>query len=298
MTRSPRILVAYKKSSYHRYVLDEEDSTVKRLLDADHISVQNLEKSHESHQRSLAELLEHLEQRGLSYESRFRGDVTDCDDFDLVVAVGGDGTVLDLSHRLDDTPIVSINSDPKLSVGYFSAGTAYDFPRILEDIVDGTSTPVQLRRFHIAIDGNRCGPPVLNDVLISHQNPAAVSAYFLKVGPHPAEEQKSSGVWISTPAGSTAAIRSAGGLVLPFDSDHLQYLVREPFPPRQGGYRFLKGIHPIENELEVISRMRAGIVFIDGPHMRFDFTMGSTLSIDPAAPPLSIYGLQEERRTG
>ncbi len=297
MTQSPRLLVAYKKSRYQQLVVEQQDPTIEGLLDQGHISVQNLKKSHDNHRRSLAELKVHLDDLGLDYELEYRGDVADADGFDLVIALGGDGTVLDLSHRIGTTPLVAVNSDPELSMGYFSAGTAYDFPRIIEKIVDDEWDPVELDRFHVALDGNRVGPPVLNDILISHQNPAAVSSYFLKVGPHPAEEQKSSGVWISTPAGSTAAIRSAGGLVLPFDSDHLQYLVREPFPPREGGYRFLKGIHPFDDGLEVISRMREGTVFVDGPHISFEFPVGCTLTIDPDAPPLWLYGLKEERRT-
>ncbi len=296
MKTSPRILVAYKKSRYQQLVVEQSDPTITDLLAREHISVRSLEKSHRSHCRSLDELVDHLEKLGMDYEMAYRGDVAETDGPDLIVAVGGDGTVLDLSHRIESTPLMAINSNPESSVGYFSAGTAYDFPRLLEAIVEGKCDPVSLRRFYTCIDGERRGPPVLNDILISHENPAAVSYYFIKIGAHPAEAQKSSGVWIATPAGSTAAIRSAGGLVLPFDSDNLQYLVREPFPPRQGGYRFLKGIQPFGERFEIISRMRQGLVFVDGPHLQFDFPIGSSLKIDPGAPLLSIYGLQQQRR--
>ncbi len=297
MNSSPRILAAHKKSRYEQLVVDRGDQRIIELLDADHISVQGLKKSHEAHQRSVEELVRHLEAEGADYDLIYRGNVEDTSDYDLIVAIGGDGTVLDLSHRIGEQPILAINSVPDTSVGYFSGGTAFDFPRLLQRIIDGRIQPVQLRRFHPRIDGEVCGPPVLNDILIAHENPAAVSSYYLQIGSHPAEKQKSSGVWVTTPAGSTAAVRSAGGLVLPFGSGNLQYLVREPFPPREGGYRFLKGIQPLEDPLEVISRMRRGTVFIDGPHMRCEFPIGSSLSIDPGAPPLSIYGLQEERRT-
>ncbi len=292
------ILVAYKKSRYQRLVDEEQDPAIVDLIDRDHISVQDLENSHRSHRRSLEEIVDHLDAQGAHYDLCYRGDIDEVEGYGLVIAVGGDGTVLDLSHRVDDTPILSINSDPDSSVGYFSAGTAYDFPRLYEQIVDDDADPVRLRRFHIRIDDKRLGPPILNDVLVSHPNPAAVTTYFLKIGAHPAEAQKSSGIWISTAAGSTAAIRSAGGLVLPLDSDNLQYLVREPFPPREGGYRFLKGIHPSREPLEVISGMRKGAVFVDGPHLSFEFPIGSTLSIDADAPDLSVFGLQKERRTG
>lgn len=298
MTAEPlRILVAYKKSRYEQYILDEQDPLVEGLLAAQHESVRSLMVSHEAHQQSLDQIVSHLKQHEVDLSIKYRGDVEDVTGFDLVVAAGGDGTVLDLSHRIKETPILAINTDPGASVGYFSAGTAEEFPHLLAQIREGSLLPVSLRRFRVQIDGEVVGPAVLNDILISHVNPAAVSAYFIKVGGHPAESQRSSGIWISTPAGSTAAIRSAGGLVLPFNSQNLQYLVREPYPPAKGGYRFLKGIQPFEDHLEVVSRMREGKVFLDGPHLVFDLPIGATLTIDSAATPLSIYGLQEERRT-
>lgn len=296
MKTSPRILVAYKKSRYEQLVIEQGNPRIIDLLERGHVSVRSLKRSHHAHCRSVDKIVDHLDDTGADYQVSYRGEVSDTDGFDLIIAVGGDGTVLDLSHRIESTAIVAINSNPESSVGYFSAGTAHDFPRILESILSGPCEPVQLRRFYTCIDGERRGPPVLNDILVSHANPAAVSYYFLAIGSHPAEAQKSSGVWIASPAGSTAAIRSAGGLVLPYGSDNLQYLVREPFPPRQGGYRFLKGIQAFDDHLEIISRMRQGQVFIDGPHLTFDFPIGSSLTIDPEAPLLTIYGLQQERR--
>ena len=297
MTSPPRILVAYKKSRYEQFILDEGDPDVSELIEAGHISVRSLMSSHEAHGRSLETLVTHLEESGLDFDLQFRGDVESVQDYSLIVALGGDGTVLDLSHHVATTPIVAINSDPHSSVGYFSAGTALEFPQILEAILSREMAPTLLRRFHVRINDELIGPPVLNDILICHANPAAVSSYFIKVGNHPTEAQKSSGIWVSTPAGSTAAIRSAGGLVIPFGTENLQYLVREPYPPASGGYRFLKGIHHFEEHFEVTSRMREGRVFLDGPHLDFALPIGTTLTIDSGAPSLALFGLHEDRRT-
>jgi NAD+ kinase len=292
-----KILVAFKKSRYEQFVLEERDPNVEELIAARHLSVERLKTSHRAHRTSLDHLIARLDSRGLPFDLEYRGDVTDLSGYDLVIAVGGDGTVLDLSHRAGSTPLLSINSDPDSSVGYFSAGSASDIDRLLDRILMHGWEPAHLRRFHIRLDGHLMGPPVLNDILISHANPAAVSSYSLKVGSHPAEAQKSSGIWVSTPAGSTAAVRSAGGFVLPYGSENIQYVVREPYPPAEGGYRFLKGIHPFDEHFEVISRMREGMVFLDGPHLSFPFPLGCTLVLEPDAPDLAIYGLQEERRT-
>ncbi len=297
MKPSPKILVTYKKSRYEQYVLDEADADVIRLLAEDHLSVRSLADSHRIHNESLESICKALDDRGLIYDRVFRGDVENIDNYDLIISVGGDGTVLDLSHRIQNTPMLAINSDPGMSVGFFSAGTAENFPFLIDDIVFGNARPVTLKRFAIKINGVQCGFPVLNDVLVTNANPAAVSNYLLKVGEHPFEPQMSSGIWLSTAAGSTGAIRSAGGFVLPVDSENLQYLVREPYPPKSGGYRFLKGIQHIADPIEVISRMREGRVFLDGPHTSFEFTLGDLVSVDPSAPSLNIYGLQQTRRT-
>ncbi len=297
MDSNPHILVAHKRSAYEKYVLEEHDESVAQLVSENDISVRTLKRSHEAHTRSLDDICEHLSSCGIGFEKRYRGDVDDTSGYDLVVTVGGDGTVLDLSHRITDTPLLAINSDPQSSIGYFCAGTAADFGELLERTLEGRWEPFELRRFRTTINDETASVPVLNDVLISHSNPAAVSHYLLTVDENEPEEQKSSGIWVSTPAGSTAAIRSAGGYVLPLDSRRLQFLVREPYPMRSHTYHFLKGIRPLGERFEVISKMNDGRIFVDGPHISYEFSIGDVVAVDADAPPLVMYGLDERRRT-
>ena len=293
-----RVLVVYKKSRYEQYVLLEHDAAVRELVEHRDVSVTRYLESHEAHTRSLELIREHLTARGVSFEARFRGDVgrVEDDQWDLVVTVGGDGTVLDLSHRLERAPVLAINSDPRSSVGYFCAGTADDFPRLLDRVASGGWEPFALHRFGLTLNEARIEEFILNDVLIAHGNPAAVSSYILQVDDH-AEQQKSSGIWLSTPAGSTAAIRSAGGLVMPLADDNFQYLVREPYPPPTGAYRLVKGIRPNRGRFEVISKMREGCVYLDGPHIAYPFVIGDRLSVRHDVPSLRIYGIDERRRS-
>ena len=297
MDHKPHILLAHKKSAYEKLVLEKHDETVAKLISQDDISVRTLKRSHEAHTRSLDEICEHLSSCGIPFDKQYRGDVEETSGFDLVVTVGGDGTVLDLSHRITDTPMLAINSDPESSIGYFCAGTAEEFAELLERTLEDRWEAFELRRFHMTINDEISSVPVLNDVLISHCNPAAVSHYLLQIDGNEPEEQKSSGIWVSTPAGSTAAIRSAGGYVLPLDSRRLQFLVREPYPMRSRTYHFLKGIRPLGERFEVISKMHDGRIFVDGPHISYPFSIGDIVAIDAAAPPLKIYGLDERRRT-
>jgi len=47
--------------------------------------------------------------------------------------------------------------------------------QMLDDILDGNTKPVELTRISTFIDGVRIDAPALNDILIAHPNPAAIS---------------------------------------------------------------------------------------------------------------------------
>jgi NAD+ kinase len=135
----------------------------------------------------------------------------------------------------------------------------------------------------------------LNDLLVAHANPAAMTSYILDIG-SVSESQRSSGLWIATAAGSTAAIRAAGGRILPLRSRKLQYLVREPYNGDRCRYRLRQGIIGPETLLAVTSRTRRGRLFIDGPHLHFFLGLGDVLTVTTAATPLRVLGLDGNRR--
>ena len=289
-----KILVAHKKSRYQKLVVEREDPHVADLIAQKDASVASFERAHQRHTESVERVVEVLERARVPFELVAREDVSDPDHVDLVVSVGGDGTVLDLSHKLTWTPVLGINSDPDRSVGYFCAGTAHDFEALLRRTLDGRWQPASLKRFALDIGEVRT-PPVLNEILVCHANPAAVSSYLFRVDGH-TESQRSSGIWLSTPAGSTAAIRSAGGMVLPISSHNFQFVVREPYASPKRAYRQVRGIRPFGAEVEIISRMEEGRVYVDGPHMGFPFPIGERLTLDFEVPDLKVYGLDDARR--
>ena len=290
-----RILVSYKHTTFERFSA-AGDSTLQALIDGGEISVDALKRSHDAHHRSLDRVVAHLQTLGIPVDAVFRGDVDEIGEHDLVVCVGGDGTVLDLSHKVEQQPLLAINSDPEMSYGYFCAGTADDIEDLISRVLAGDWPPVELFRFGVAIDGEPVGSAILNDILVAHQNPAAVTSYVLRVGESDDEAQKSSGIWISTAAGSTAAIRSAGGYVLPLDSKRIQYLVREPCPPTVGLYRHVKGIREPTDRFEVVSKMPDGRVYLDGPHLGVEFSVGKVLTIRPDVAALKIFGIADKIR--
>lgn len=290
----PRVLVTYKKSrlEYHRSSADGSGTSSRHHgVDAD-----TLEDAHRAHRESIEQVTDYLRQSGLDFESIYRGQLDSVDGFDLVTTVGGDGTVLDVSHRVCETPLLAINSHPDSSVGYFCAGRAPEFPDLLTRAADGDLPAFELERFSVDLDGRELQIPVLNEVLVAHANPAGVARYTLRPAEGGTEHQRSSGVWISTPAGSTGAIRSAGGFVLPLDSDYMEYLVREPYPHSREIYRHERGVQSMDHPFEVTSRMEEGRIFLDGPHLSYPFPAGEVLQIGRGEHPVTIFGLEERRR--
>ncbi len=295
----PRALIAHKTTQLELFESDSDREAIhllERLSSDQDLGLRDLRESADSHRESLERVVETLDRRGWDLTIRHRAEVEDVSRFDIIVSLGGDGTVLDLSHRIkDNTPLLAINSDPVSSVGYFCACSADTLEETLDDMEAGRLRVFRLSRINLFLDGEELAAPVLNDLLIADENPAMTCKYVLGVGEH-REVQRSSGIWISTPAGSTAAVRSAGGFVLPLESRLLQYLVREPFPPMNGRYRLLRGVQHFEEELTVQSLMRTGRIYVDGPWASFPFQIGQTLRIVADATPLALVGINEALR--
>lgn len=216
------------------------------------------------------------------------------DDVDLVVVIGGDGTVLDVSHRVKDHPVVAVNSDPDRSVGYFAASDAEGVGETVQRFAAGHSNVTKLHRIQVVINGEPYPFPCMNDLLVANQHPAMMSRYIIRAG-RLEETHNSSGIWISTPAGSTGGIRSAGGTVLPLRGAMIQYLVREPYHPRGESPRLSRGIRHVDEGLELRSLMGNGRIYVDGPYLEIPFEYGDVLEVSPG-PPLSVLDVHPELR--
>jgi NAD+ kinase len=148
----------------------------------------------------------------------------------------------------------------------------------------------------VDLNGKCIHARVLNDALVCHASPAATSRYILCVEDGE-EDQRSSGMWIGPAAGSTAAQRSAGGRVLPFSSEKIQYVVREPYTPAGGHFRFAKGLVEPGDQLVLRSKMREAKVFLDGHRIVHAITIGDVLTMRRSADSLTVLGIAGKRRT-
>lgn len=299
-----RVLVVYKKSLYQIYVREHRNASLKEALKRRDLAAVRMASSHEVQREAMLEVRRRLAKRGVLASYYWRGRLRKTAGYDLAIAVGGDGTVLDTAHRIHGgLPLLGINSDPGTSVGNLCGGTAAQLDDLLDALEARVLRPRRLARIRVRVDGHQVLGPCLNDVLFSHRSPAEMSRFELAAPvPQPLPDglgararrlawtyTRNSGIWICSATGSSAAMRSAGGKPMAKGSRRLQYLVREPFvapgcpaPPQLRGF-----VAPGEG-LAIVNRMRSARLWGDGVHRRAVVKYGQLIAIDLYPQPLLL----------
>jgi NAD+ kinase len=291
-----RVVVVAKQSLYGRYVEEENDPRIRGLIERRDPAVKRWRQAHEEHVRTRDQVLAILARAGvhvmLVEHSRSEFDTTDAD---LVVTVGGDGTLLAASHNVARVPILGVNSAPSSSIGFFCAARLDNAERLLGAALSKRLLSVVLRRMRVTVNQAVRSRRVLNEALFCHASPAATSRYIIQSG-RVREEHRSSGFWIGPAAGSTGAQRSAGGKVLPLDSEALQLVVREPYTAFDLTYRLLRVVVPPRGRLVVRSKMEDARLFLDGPYRSLPVRLSDIVTFGISDEPLTVLGLARDHR--
>jgi NAD+ kinase len=158
------------------------------------------------------------------------GDVTP-EAADVVVALGGDGLMLQTLHRLKGTakPIYGMNRG---SVGFLmNAYGEDDLIARLEKAESSVIHPLLMRATDM--NGKRMQAHAINEVSLLRHSYQAAKLRISVNGKVRLEELIADGVLVATPAGSTAYNLSANGPILPLDSPLLALTPISPFRPRR-----------------------------------------------------------------
>lgn len=285
---------------YERFIQDRRDPKAISLFQRHDISVARWRKAHLAHQLTLRRVLQTLRALGAKVTVlRSPGAVFDASDAILVVTVGGDGTLLAASHHVGSIPILGVNSSPEHSVGFFCPAHLGNLQPTLERALDGTLPRVSLSRMQVSVNNRICSRRVLNEALFCHAIPAATSRYIVSFAGK-SEEQRSSGVWVSTAAGSTGAAHSAGGRLLPFTSRKLQLIVREPYLEARRETEPVPIVldrvtfEPPET-LTLLSKMEDARLYLDGPYRQMPVSLGDRVVCSISNEPLHVFGLGRRR---
>ncbi len=145
----------------------------------------------------------------------------DAEPVDLLVALGGDGTLLRAVHLVAgrDVPVLGINLG---QLGFLTSTAEADMEVGLAQVLDGeagTERRQTLAAEVLASDGAKVGAFfALNDLVIHTRGAAQVTPLELSVGSDERREEIGSfsadGVILASPTGSTAYSLSAGGPII------------------------------------------------------------------------------------
>ncbi|MBN1328744.1 MAG: NAD(+)/NADH kinase [Candidatus Heimdallarchaeota archaeon] len=130
--------------------------------------------------------------------------------FDLVIAFGGDGTILWTSRYTNKTPLFGINAG---HLGFLTASTLEDGMKNLDRVMIGDYILEYCMRLNVHLDDKKL-PSALNESYITNKLSAHICQLDLYVDDFHIGKHLLDGVLVSTPVGSTAYALSAGGSII------------------------------------------------------------------------------------
>ncbi|MCI0404032.1 MAG: NAD(+)/NADH kinase [Acidobacteria bacterium] len=182
---------------------------------------------------------------------------------DLLVVLGGDGTLLATARLLGDreVPILAVNLG---SLGFLTDITLEEMLPVLENVLAGQHR-LEVRR-RLAAEVERGGKVVaryqaLNDVVLHKSALARILDFDVSIDSGFVSRIRADGLIVATPTGSTAYSLSAGGpIVLP----NVEAMVVTPIAPHMLTNRPLVIPGTSQVELQVASPGESVYVTVDG----------------------------------
>ena len=216
---------------------------------------------------------------------------------DIVVALGQDGLVANTLKYLNGQPLVGVNPDPKRWDGQLLPFQVPDLEAVMREVLRSGRKTREVTMAEAALNTGLILCAV-NDLFIGVKSHGS-ARYRIALG-NAAENHSSSGVIVSTGLGSTGWFKSlmagAAGVAVaagraqaaqaqdpqfPWESDHLYFTVREPFPSRNTGTTLVFGKVTPQQPLVIESMMAEnGVIFSDGiEHDFIEFNSGTKATI-------------------
>jgi hypothetical protein len=196
----------------------------------------------------------------------------------VVVVVGQDGLVANTAKYVGDKPIVAVNPDPQRIDGTLLPFQLKQARHIVGRVLSGKHELRQVTLAEVRLnDGQRM--LAFNDFFVGASSHVS-ARYTISVGSQ-VEPQSSSGVLISTGAGSTGWLSSVfnmasgvthllggeteRGIQLAWEDRRLVWAVREPFVSKTSRATLVAGLLDEGHEIVLESLMpEGGVIFSDG----------------------------------
>jgi len=144
-------------------------------------------------------------------------------DCDILIAIGGDGTVL---YTVQNNPskVFCINAG---SLGFLTDSTPDQAIGDLDRIIRGDYIVDPRQRLKTTLDGRRL-PDALNETVVHSANPSKIRDFIITIDGATSDTIRSDGIIIATPTGSTGYSMSAGG---PLIDPRVEAFIFTPIAP-------------------------------------------------------------------
>ncbi len=291
-----RFAIAAKRSKWERDYARYGSRTLLRKMYA----VQNdtWERVYSSHRRQKI-ALRHVREALSDSIVVFREELPHFDfrSVDAVISLGGDNHFVFVTHFADRVPLIGINSDPLTSAG---ALLQFDADRFIRDFQNAGTSPHLVTTEWTRIEGMIEYPdgrktkigPATSEISIRNSFPDAISRFLVRMNDEPWEEQKNSGLLLSTGTGSTGWFRNAlpdrlqESAPFPRDSAFFRGVARESGERRNYRCRFPEV--PRGGWLDLVSEMEGEITADAHPEVTIGFPPGTKARFSLSAQNLVV----------
>ena len=135
---------------------------------------------------------------------------------DLVIVLGGDGSILAAVHAFGKAPIpiLGVNFG---RVGFLASVPAADWKASLEDVLSGRAIIEPRTRLSVELltaDGGSASDVALNDIVLSRGSFQGMLSVAMEVDGYWVSDYRADGLIVATASGSTAHSLAAGGPIL------------------------------------------------------------------------------------
>ena len=188
---------------------------------------------------------------------------------DVIIVIGQDGLVANVSKYLRGQPVIGVNPDPERNPGVLVPFAPDIAAQLLHRVSDVRRLPIEARTMVRAELDDGQSLLALNEVFVgpgSHQT----ARYTLALADGRSERQASSGVIVSTGTGATGWCRSIAlerrsNLRLPAPAENmLAWFVREAWPSPATGTELTEGLLDSQAALHLTVESDHLVVFGDG----------------------------------
>lgn len=207
----------------------------------------------------------------------------------ILLSIGGDNHFQYVSHFADEQIVIGINSDPGRSDGALTSFMMGDLDELVERMEKNDVKMELWPRLQVELNGKKIFPLAASEIFLGEQRRDVMSRHVLEWNGKK-EDQKSSGLIVSTPAGMSGWFHSAMWYVkekprvCEKSSDCFSFVLTEPHVGRLSTISMLHGIVGKNDSIAVYSKNNdSGILSIDY-WKAFPFPEGSIAKIGLGKP--------------